>query len=149
MLVLRLVGNGKTQSEAILMNLPNLRLAIKYSNQNNNKSRDKKTGKKHPEIAPRIYQQLILMEEQLSRGWPFSTEGAETCNGLQSILHTTSIHFLKMITDLNGKPKTLKCPQENNGKTFRLWARRRLSRGDTEKHIHRNKTKDKLDYYVS
>lgn len=64
MLVLRLVGDGETQSEAILTNLPDLRLVIKYSNQSNNKSRDKKAGMKHPIIAPRISQQLILIEEQ-------------------------------------------------------------------------------------
>lgn len=64
MLVLRLVGDGETQSEAILINLPDLRLVIKYSHQSNNKSRDKKAGMKHPIIAPRISQQPILIEEQ-------------------------------------------------------------------------------------
>lgn len=63
MLILRLLGDGETQSEAILINLPDLRLVIKYSNQSNNKSRDKKAGTKHPIIAPRISQQLIPTEE--------------------------------------------------------------------------------------
>lgn len=63
MLVLRLAGDGETQSEVILINLPDLRLVIMYSNQSNNKSRDKKAGMKHPIIAPHITQQLILIEE--------------------------------------------------------------------------------------
>lgn len=54
MLVLRLVGDGEAQSKAILINLPDLRLVIKHSNQSNNKSRDKKAGMKHPIIAPHI-----------------------------------------------------------------------------------------------
>lgn len=60
MLVLRLVGDGETQSEAILINLPDLRLVIKYI-KSNNKSRDKKAEMKHPIIAPRISQQPILI----------------------------------------------------------------------------------------
>lgn len=148
MCMLRLVGNGKKQSKAILINLPDLRLVIKYNNQNNNKSRKRQKDWNEAFRNSPTYLSTTDAQRRAKaveyRGWFFSIKVLKHTMTPQAIAHTTSIHLLKMITDLDVKPKTLKFLEDTKKKLSDFG----LDKGFLwkKKHIQRNKTKDRLDY---